>query len=159
MAKFNKAGAAAMYAVRRMEEHPEATTNLADGLAYALQAKTRLYTRVCTSLVGEPKFYTSGKDHDKALLADVQTVAAQDPEWILKLAAYARNEMYLRSVSTLLLAEASGIPQCKPFVRTWAPHILKRADELGEVLAYRINKYGKPIPDESLQCLPRSRVA
>ena len=155
MPKFNKPGAARKGAVDRIVNHPQATTNLEGGLAFEMAAKTRLYMRVCTSMVSEAKFYKTGEEHDNELLDDLRAVAAQDPQWIFKLAAYARNEMYLRSVSTMILAEAAGIPQCRPFVVVWAPGILKRADELQEVLAYRLNKYGKPIP----MCLRRGIAA
>lgn len=131
MSKFNQRAS-----VRDIRQHPQATENFEGGLAFNVDAKTRLYSRVVTSLFGEDKFYQSGKEHDKAILFDIEEVATRDPEFILKLAAYARNEMYLRTVPIVLLAEAAAIPACKPFIREWTPRILRRADEPLEVLAY-----------------------
>lgn len=145
MAKFNKRVARTAAQKRRVTEHPDATRNEAGGLAFCVDAKTRLYKAVVTSLVGEDRFYMSGRKHDQMIRQDIHTVAQEDPEWILRLAAYARNEMYLRSVGVALLVEASKIPECRPFVARWTPHILKRADEPKEALAYALNVFGKPI--------------
>ena len=131
---------------RRMRSHPTATENAAGGLAFDVSAKLRLYKKVCTSLVGEQKFYQRGEKHDLGILKDIQTVAKEDPEWVLKLAAYARNEMYLRSIGVMVLCEASRIEECRPFVRKWTPFILRRADEPKEALAYMLNHYGRPVP-------------
>jgi hypothetical protein len=145
MSKLNTARAGVKARTARVVNHPDATTNVAGGLAFKTDAKTRLYKAVVTSLVGENKFYTSGAKHDAMILKDIQAVAKQDPEWILKLASYARNEMYLRSVAVVLLVEASHILECRPFVRQWTPHILKRADEPKEALAYALNRFGRPV--------------
>jgi len=119
-----------------------ATRNFEGGVAFELDAKERLYTRVVTSLIGENKFYQSGKEHDQEILGDIQAVAETDPEFILKLAAYARNEMYLRSVPVMLLVEAAAISECKPFIRKWTPRIIKRADEPAEVISCWLSKNG-----------------
>jgi len=137
VSKFNSAARAAS-----VRKHPSATRNFEDGLAFEMDAKTRLYSRAVTSLFGEDKFYQSGEDHDQEILNDIAGVAAKDPEFILRLAAYARNEMYLRSVPVVLLAEAAAIPECKPYVRKWASNILRRADEPGEVVAYWLSRFG-----------------
>jgi len=132
--------------VDRMTNHPTATKNLADGLAFDADAKTALYKAACTSLVGENSYYQSGNERNAEMLASLYKVASEDPEWVLRLASYVRNEMNLRSASTMILCEASRMPSCRPFVRKWTPHILKRADELKEALAYMLNNYGRPVP-------------
>ena len=137
MSKFNPKASA-----ENVRNHPEATVNFEQGLAFKMNAKTRLYSQVVTSLIGEDKFYQAGEDHDQEIFKDIAEVATIDPEFILRLAAYARNEMYLRSGPVMLLAEAAAIPACKPYVRRWTPLILRRADEPGELFAYWVGKYG-----------------
>jgi len=66
-----------------------------------------------------------------------------DPEYIMKLASYARNEMYLRSAPMFMLVEGAQYDMVKPFIRKWVPHIIKRADELTEVIALFISKHGQ----------------
>jgi len=131
----------------KIRSRKDATVNFEDGLAFDMSAKTRLYSRVCTSMMGEDKFYQTGSDHDNEMVKDIFVVSETDPEFVLRLASYVRNEMYLRSVSIMMLAEASRIVNCKPFIKKWAPSIIKRADELTEVVSYYMNKYKKPFPN------------
>ncbi len=138
MTKFNRQTSVAADLANR----PDATVNFEGGLAFELTPLTRLYTRVMSTFVAEKTFYQSAQDHDAGLLEDIKLVAAVDPEFVLRLAAYARQVMYMRSVSVVLLAEAAAIPQCKPFVRKWTPQILQRADELSEVIGYWVKRHG-----------------
>ncbi|TAK05099.1 TROVE domain-containing protein [Patescibacteria group bacterium] len=120
----------------------DATRNHGGGLAFTSDARTRLYTRVCASLAGEPKFYADGQTSDVELLADVAAAAAVDPEFVLRLAAYTRQVMHIRSTPIVVLAMAASIPACKPFVRRWTPEIVRRADEPAEVIAAWTRAHG-----------------
>ena len=96
----------------RLAARPDATENHEGGLAFQMGARSRLYTRVVASFVGEKQFYTDAEAGDQALIADVQEAAAVDPEFVLRLAAYARQVMHMRSTPIVLLAEAAAIPVC-----------------------------------------------
>jgi hypothetical protein len=121
----------------------DATVNHEGGLAFTLDARTRLYTRACASLMREDKFYTDAAQADGELLADVQAVAVIDPEFVLRLAAYVRQVMNLRSTPVAMLVAAAAVPACKPFVRKWTPEIVRRADEPGEVIAWWVKLHGQ----------------
>lgn len=108
------------------------TVNKGGGVGYTLPAKERLATRIFTSLINEKKFYG---DNTQNLLDDLHEVAAVDPEFVLKLAAYARTVMHMRSAPVFTFTHASLINECKPFIRKWAPGIIQRADEPAEVIA------------------------
>jgi len=138
MAKFN----AVVPVGQQLRARADATANFEDGLAFCLDPRTRLYTRVASALMAEKKFYEDAQQADAALLADVAAVAAADPEFVLRLAAYARQALNLRSVSVALLAEAAAIPGCKPYVRRWTPEIIRRADEPAEAIAYWVARHG-----------------
>lgn len=132
-----------------IKQHKDLTTNYEDGIAFNLDNKTRLYSRVCSCLYGEPKFYKQINDdgsvdvnQDKLLLNDILLVSEDDPEFILQLAKYVRNELNLRTISIVLLVEASLIPKCKKYIRKYTPMIVKRADELAEAVAYLQRKIG-----------------
>ncbi|MBI5654946.1 TROVE domain-containing protein [Candidatus Uhrbacteria bacterium] len=114
----------------------DATTNHEGGLAFALDARSRLYTRAVASLIREDKFYTSAEQCDAELVADIQAVAEVDPEFVLRLAAFTRQVMNIRSTPVAMLVQAAAIPACKPFVRRWTPAIVQRVDEITEVIAY-----------------------
>lgn len=121
----------------------DATVNHEGGLAFAMDPRSRLFTRVLSSFCGEPKYYESGADDLAGLRADVRAVAEVAPEFVLRLAAFARQECFMRSTSVAVLAEAAAIPACKPFVRRWTPQIVRRADELAEVVAAWIAVHGQ----------------
>lgn len=146
MGKFNETASIP----NSLANHPELTSNYEGGMAFRVRAKNRLYLRTASCLMNESKFYKeqnedgeiTSENQDKLLLQDLKLVADTDPEFILKLAAYARNSLFLRSVPTVLLVEASLIDKCKPFVRGYAPRIIKRADEITEAVAYLHSKIG-----------------
>jgi len=125
------------------------TVNYEGATAYKTSLKTELVSRVLCTLVGEDKFYVSKEESDKELVALLKKVTDKYPEFCLKLACYARNEMHLRSVPQLILAEMANHPKLKGsgLIPKYAPYIIKRADEITEVIAYQLNKFGKPIPN------------
>lgn len=127
---------------QQLRQRPDATANHEGGLAFELDPRTRLYTRVASALMGEKKFYKTAQSADQALLADVRAVADIDPEFVLRLAAYTRQVLNLRSVATVLLVEAAAIPSAKPYVRRWTPDIVRRADEPAEAIAFWVKRHG-----------------
>jgi hypothetical protein len=127
---------------QQLRARADATQNFEGGLAFELDPRTRLYTRVASALMAEKKFYEMAQSADAALLADVRAVAMSDPEFVLRLAAYTRQVLNLRSVATVLLVEAAAIPACKPYVRRWAQEIVRRADEPAEAIAYWVKRHG-----------------
>ena len=52
-------------------KHPDVTINHEGALAFKLDPLTELYLMAASTLVGEPKFYTSAKDSDNDLIKSV----------------------------------------------------------------------------------------
>jgi hypothetical protein len=125
----------------------EATVNLAGGTAYKLNATKRLIERTVGAFWQEDLFYAKGSKISADIVKDISEVARIDPKFPLQLAAWARNDLYLRTTPQVILVEAANIEACKPFVREYTPKIVKRADELSEVIAYQLSAHGKPIPN------------
>lgn len=128
MAKFQRE-------FRSVKEEQKFTQNYEGEKVYRLTPEVELYERVLTNLVGEEKFYTSGSEDLENLRRIIQEVLNKEPKFVLQLANYARNYMNLRSVPILLLVEASLHDGAKPYVREYTPKIVKRADELVEVIS------------------------
>ena len=125
------------------------TVNYEGAEAFLMTPKAELYGRVVTCLL-EPKFYDNdSSDTKEAIVSLVKQMEEIDPEFVLKLASYARNEMYLRSVPMMLLVEACKYPKMKTYVRKYAPYIIRRVDEITEVLAYYIKQHGHIGDEES----------
>lgn len=120
----------------------DATVNYEGGLAFQMPATERLMTRVFASLMGEPKYYETAQASDNAIFADVHAAATENPEMVLRIAAYGRQVMNMRSTPIAVLTEAAAIPACKPFVRRWTPQIVRRADEPAEVIALWVKQHG-----------------
>lgn len=120
------------------------TVNEIWSVAYEPNDRDSLVMMVATMMFGEPRYYG---DISKKLKSVFDRVANNDPEFILQLANYTRNEFYLRSTSIWLLANAANNNKCKPFVKRYSPLILKRADDMTEVVACYLDLFGKPFPN------------
>ena len=122
-----------------LEKRIDATTNYESALAFKLDPLTELYLRSASTLVGEPKFYTD--DSDKDLFKSIENVAKIDPEFILQLAIYCREQLHLRSIPMMLIAEFANSEYCVgkvPFARRYSARCIQRADELTELIAYQL---------------------
>lgn len=137
MAKFNKKSSGSMVKSKNAD-----TVNEEGAPAYSMDDYNELTSRVLTCLVNEPKFYDKEGKGDNEIIKLVSEMSDKDPEYILKLASFARNEMNLRSVPTMLLVESATHEGTRQFVRKYTPSIVKRADELCETIAYYQNKFG-----------------
>ena len=123
---------------QRVRGSKNATVNYEGGLAYESSDKDKLVMMVATSLIGEAKFYQSAKDADMEIIRLINRVANADPEFILKLAVYARKEMRLRSIPMVLAVElANSGAEPIPNSRRYIAEAIQRADELTEMLAYQ----------------------
>lgn len=106
------------------------TKNLAGGSAYeAATPKKRLTIVVINNLL-EGGYYHTDTDELQNVRDRLGAVAAEDPEFVLKLARYARHEMNLRDIPIVLLVEAAHDTRTQPYVREYAPAIIRRADGL-----------------------------
>lgn len=144
MSKFNKVPEIA----KELYERPDATTNYEGALAFKLDPLTELYLRAASSLVGEQKFYTDSKTADNDLLNAINAVAKIDPEFILQLAVFCREKLYLRSVPLMLVAEFANSKECVGKVenaRKYVKRVIQRADELTELIAYQLIR-NKAVP-------------
>src|SRR3990167_4544812 len=137
MSKFNKIPDIAT----ELYQRKDAITNYEEALAFKIDPLTELYLRAASTLVGEPKFYTDSKTADSDLLKSIHAVAKIDPEFILQLAVYCREKLYLRSVPLMLVAEFANDPDCVGKVenaRRYVERTIQRADELTELVAYQL---------------------
>jgi 60 kDa SS-A/Ro ribonucleoprotein len=143
MPKFNE-----KHSIRtQLEAEPTAIVNHEGSLAYSLDPLTDLYIRAASTLVGEPKYYESAREADSELLKSIQKAIEVDPEFVLQLAVYCREKLYLRSVPLMLLAEYANSKAVGkvPNARKYVSRTIQRADELTELLAYQFAR-NKVIP-------------
>ena len=79
--------------------------------------KETLTRYITVSLVGNPNLEKPGDAKRIKILELCEKVAEFDPEFILKLVLYCRQELNVRSTSQLLLAFAALHKPCRPFLR------------------------------------------
>ena len=107
------------------------TTNHEGALAWRMTPEWELYSTVVTMMGVEDKFYESG-EHRVRRVADL--VRKADPDFVARLAIYAREKMYLRSVPLLLLVELSRCHNGDSLVSRAVARTVQRVDEIAELL-------------------------
>ncbi len=109
----------------------DVTRNHEGERAYALIDELELYSTVVTSMLSDT-FYEGAKDRVERI---AQLVRKVDPEFVAKLAVYARTEMNLRSVPMLLVVELARVHSGDNLVARTVERVVQRADEITELLA------------------------
>jgi len=97
-----------------------------------------LYNVVSANLL-EDTFYREDAEALEQIIKAVDACAEENPEFILKLAQYARHEMYLRQVPQVLLVLSAYVDELSDsetsLVKEYGQNIIDRADEPAKVLA------------------------
>lgn len=137
----------------RLENNKNATTNNENALAFNFEPKEKLINLCLTRLFGEPKFYNNKNSltEQEILTTAIKDVAITDPEFVLQTAVYARNVMNLRTTPIAMLVESANMLEFKKtgLIKKYLPQIVKRADELTEVLAYQLTYFNHTKIDEN----------
>ena len=107
------------------------TTNYEGEVAYKLTPKMELYTLVCTASL-QKKFYTDSDECVGRLKGLLHKVPI---EFAVKLAIYAREQMYLRSIPLVMAVEILKIERSK-LTEDLIERVIQRADEIPEILSY-----------------------
>lgn len=126
------------------KKHYKATPDKAThegGAAFTAPPELDLYASVATFMDGSDGFYEKGgtKNLNKIdtntklgrLIADLQRV---NPLFVAKLAVYARENMNMRTVPTILAVEMAKLHN--PYVSKVISRVVKRPDEIVEALSY-----------------------
>lgn len=118
------------------------TTNRSGYVAYSMSDKENLVTAVLTTMFGEPKYYGSTDNNIVKLATDC---AKNDPEFLAKLACYARNVGNMRSVSHVLASVIAR--EAHEYTRVVIRNIVVRPDDITEIMSCYASMYGKPFPN------------
>ncbi|MDV7698991.1 TROVE domain-containing protein [Chryseobacterium soli] len=100
--------------------------------AYTMTPAEELYTAVVTTGLSNTT-YEKGNER----LNRIQSlITKNNPEFVAKLAVYARKEMYLRSIPLVLTTELARQTSGTDLVSKTVDGVIQRADEITELLAY-----------------------
>ena len=131
MAKFNKKSVSVV--------ERERTENHEGGEMFKTSPEMDLYSAVVTCIMSD-KFYEGDADRQKRIKNLIKKV---DPLFVAKLAIYAREKMYLRSIPLVLCCELAKIHKGDSLVSKMVSRIIQRPDELTEILACYVMANGR----------------
>ena len=120
------------------------TVNKSGHVAYGMTDKAKLVTQVLCSFFQESKFYG---DNSAEMREVIKRVIQKDPEFVSKLAVFARREFNMRSVSHVLTAYLAHEANGKPFVRKTVKGVSLRGDDVTEIMSFYLSEFGKPVPN------------
>ncbi len=109
-----------------------AVTNYEGAKAFSQDERTELYSAVVTTSLSNA-FYEKDTDRVKRIQA---LIAKNDAAFVARLAIYARTKMNLRSIPLVLAVELAKNKTEGNVVRKAVKGVVKRADEITELLAY-----------------------
>lgn len=128
---------------KRKVREPD-SLNLAGGEAHAMSEKLELATIFLTAFL-EDKFYRKA-DQTVARIREL-IAAIPDKSFVAKAAIHARHEAGLRSVSHLAAVELGRQLKGAAWTKRFFDRIVRRPDDVTEILACQLAFYGKPIPN------------
>ncbi len=115
-----------------LRKENKAVMNHEGAKAFTMSPAEELYSAVVTTGLSNAT-YEKGNER----LARIQSlIQKNDPEFVAKLAVYARKEMYLRSVPLVLTTELAKQASGTDLVSRTVDGVIQRADEITELLAY-----------------------
>lgn len=100
--------------------------------AFVLTPQLELYTAVATAALSD-QFYEKASDKLQRLR---ELIAKNEATFVAKLAVYAREQMYLRTVPLVLAVELAKQQTGNDVVGKLTNRVVQRADEITELLAY-----------------------
>ncbi|HWA25294.1 MAG TPA: TROVE domain-containing protein [Lacunisphaera sp.] len=138
MAKFS-----IVAAMQRGKNTPH-TVNLAGGRAFKQTAKLELVSVLLTTFL-EDEFYRKQSDTIARIRALI--TEAGDPRFAAKAALYARHTHGMRSVSHVVAGELAKTVKGAPWTKRFHAQVVRRPDDVTEILAYYLAAHGRPVPN------------
>jgi len=106
--------------------------NHENAVAFSMTPESELYATVVTSSLANT-FYEGADERVERI---GKLISKSNPEFVAKLAVYARTEMNMRSVPLVLAVELAKRTSGNALVSKTVKGVVKRADEITELLAY-----------------------
>src|ERR1700753_2316021 len=100
--------------------------------AYKMVPEMELYAAVATAGLSD-QFYEAS---DEKLVRLRKLIANTDDAFVARLAVYAREQMYLRSIPLVLVVEMAKTHKGDVLVSRLTNRVIQRTDEIAELLSY-----------------------
>lgn len=128
-------------ALARKDAVPD-THNLAGGQAHAQDPKVELASLLLTNFVTD-QFY---RDSGASVARLKELLKTVDPKFAAKAAIFARNEFGMRSISHVVAGEIAGTVSGEQWTKNFHRDVVRRPDDMTEIVSYYLATYGKPLP-------------
>ncbi len=120
------------------------TVNFEGGRAFTQTARLEFVSIMLTTFL-EDEFYRTGKQTTARIRELIAKVS--DARFVAKAALYARNTHGMRSVSHLVAGELAKSVKGAPWTKRFFAQVVRRPDDVVEILGYYLAAYGRPIPN------------
>ena len=120
------------------------TENLAEGKAYKQVPKIEFVSLLLTSFV-EDQFYRNKSQSLNKLTELMNSIS--DKKFLAKASVFARNEFGMRSITHATAGELANSVKGEAWLKNYFNKVVYRADDITEILAYYLAKFGKPVPN------------
>ena len=97
-----------------------------------------------TTNMAKDQFYRSA---DQGLARMKELLTQVDPKFAAQTAVYVRNTDGLRSITHAVAAEIAHEVKHEQWTKNFYRAVVRRPDDVTEILSYYLAKYGKPIPN------------
>lgn len=132
----------------KAETQPALNTYVGGEMYPVSDASTRLIMTVGSAFFNEPQYYGAKSDIAAHIIeTSVQIANGKNPEDLLIIARWARDEMNMRTTPMVLLAIAAHEIPTKEFTRRYIRASVKRADDILQIFAASLAMFGKPLPN------------
>ena len=129
------------------------TINRAGGQAYKQTNKLAITSILFTSFLKD-QFYRTEKE---TIIVIKNLIASMsDKKFIAKAAIYARNVFGMRSITHLTAAELAANVRGESWLRKFINSVVRRVDDMSEILAYYIANYGELNSKKRLAKMPNA---
>lgn len=115
-----------------LKKENKVVTNHEGAKAYLMTPAEELYSAVVTTGLSDIT-YEKGNDRLERIQSLIQK---NNPEFVAKLAVYARKEMHMRSIPLVLATELAKEASGTDLISKTVEGVVQRADEITELLAY-----------------------
>ena len=114
------------------------TENKEGGYAIERSPKDELVMMTVCNLIGEPSYYNDGNSSIKEYEHALDAVLSYDPEFVLRLAVYARNVLHLRSAPMFIINRYTMQSNRIIGAHKYISMAIKRVDDMTELVALQL---------------------
>jgi 60 kDa SS-A/Ro ribonucleoprotein len=108
------------------------TRNHEGAKAFKMGSEMELYAAVATAGLND-QFYEAA---DEKLVRLRELIARTEDAFVARLAVYARERLYMRSIPLVLVVELAKIHKGEGLVKRLTARVIQRTDEITELLSY-----------------------